>query len=340
MSNGVFWSSVWNYCNGASASSGMSKEKIWAHLAIRVALCALGWWVAPAQAAVQVTPLPDGSTLVGSSGGLEFHLVWDFSVSAAPAAFKQAVEAAAGFYTQMYSNAEVINIAVGWGEVDGMPISAGNLAEGVRPGEHLTYSQVLSGLDKDASHSSAQAQADLTLSATEPLGATHYYVPFAEAKTLGYISPIGTEIDGYIGISKTVALSYTQPVAAGQFDAIGAMEHEISAVMGRVGAVGAVYGSGLYTPLDLFRYSAAGVRATSASAKTPYFSINGGLANLGNYSTTADFGDWNYGSVRGDAYGAATSGTTLTITPNDLIEIAALGYNFTAAGLVITKLNT
>jgi hypothetical protein len=176
------------------------------------------------------------------------------------------------------------------------------------------------------------------LPSTDPLNAKHYYVPFAQAKTLGYISPTGTEIDGYIGISKTVALSFAQPVAAGQFDAIGAMEHEISAVMGRVGAVGAVYGAGVYTLLDLFRCSAPAVRAALASVKTPYFSINGGVSNLGNYSTISDFGDWNYGLVRGDAIGGTTVGTTLAMTPNDLIEQAVLGYNFTAAGLAAAKL--
>ena len=81
MSNGVFWSSVWNYCNGASASSGMSKEKIRAHLAIRVALCALGWWVAPAQAAVQMTPLPDESTR--SAHQEDWNFIW-FGILASP----------------------------------------------------------------------------------------------------------------------------------------------------------------------------------------------------------------------------------------------------------------
>jgi hypothetical protein len=337
MSGGSFWSSSWDHFNGRSASSSISKKKVREHIAIRVALCAFAWWVAPAQATT-VTTLPGGSTLVGSSGGLEFHLIWDSSVSSAPPAFKQAVEAAAAFYTQVYSNAEVINIAVGWGEVDGMPISAGNLAEGVRPGAYLTYAQVMGGLNKHSVNSSVQAKAASTLPSTDPLSAKHYYVPFAQAKTLGYISPTGTEVDGYIGISKTVALSFTQPVAAGQFDAIGAMEHEISAVMGRVGAVGAVYGAGVYTPLDLFRYSAPAVRAALASVKTPYFSINGGVSNLGNYSTISDFGDWNYGLVRGDANGGATVGTTLAMTPNDLIEQAVLGYNFTAAGLAAAKL--
>jgi hypothetical protein len=285
-----------------------------------------------------VKTLSDGSVLVGPSGGLQFHLLWDPSVSAAPAAYKQAVEAAAGYYSQMFSNHEVINIDIGWGEVKGMPISSRDLAEGVRPGIYRTYAQVLSGLDADAGHSSVQAQADATLPSTDPLGARFYYVPYAEAKTLGEISSTGTEIDGYIGMSNAASLDFAQPTASGYFDAVGALEHEISAVMGRVDAVGSAYGAGLYTPLDLFRYSAPGVHATSASAHSPYFSINNGVTNRGNYSTTADFADWNYSLVRGDAYGGATTGTTLGVTANDLIENAVLGYNFTTAGLAAAKL--
>ena len=66
-----------------------------------------------------VQTLSNGSVLVGPSGGLQFHLLWDASVSSAPAAFKGAVEAAAGYFSQMFSNDEVINIDVGWGEADG-----------------------------------------------------------------------------------------------------------------------------------------------------------------------------------------------------------------------------
>jgi hypothetical protein len=285
-----------------------------------------------------VKTLSDGSVLVGPSGGLQFHLLWDPSVSAAPAAYKQAVEAAAGYFSQMFSNNEVINIAIGWGEVKGMPISPGDLADGVRPGIYRTYAQVLNGLRADAGHSSIQAQADASLPATDPLHASFYYVPYAEAKTLGQISPTGTEIDGYIGMSKTVSLDFAQPTAAGYFDAVGALEHEISAVMGRVDAIGSTYGAGLFTPLDLFRYSAPGVRANSAHAASPYFSINGGATNLGNYSTVSDYADWNYSLVHGDSYGAASAGTTLAVSPNDLIEQAVLGYNFTAAGLHAAKL--
>jgi hypothetical protein len=285
-----------------------------------------------------VKTLSDGSVLVGPSGGLQFHLVWDSSVASAPSAFKGAVETAAGYYSQTYSNDEVINIDVGWGEADGIPISGGDLAASVRPGIYRTYAQVLSGLENDAGNSTVQAQADSTLPSTDPLSVYRYYVPFAEAKALGEIPAAGTETDGYVGMSSSVPLDFAQPTAAGYYDAVGAMEHEISEVMGRVDAVGAVYGSGLYTPLDLFRYSAPGVRATSISAPSPYFSIDAGVTNLGNYNATRpDFADWN-SAVRGDAYGGATAGTTLVVTPNDLIETAVLGYNFTAGGLAAAKL--
>jgi hypothetical protein len=51
-----------------------------------------------------------------------------------------------------------------------------------------------------------------------------------------------------------------------------------------------------------------------------------------------DYADWNYNLVRGDAFGAASVGTTLAVSHNDLIEQAVLGYNFTAAGLAAAGL--
>ena len=287
-------------------------------------------------AAVPVKTEPDGSTLVGLSGGLQFHLFWDSSVSSAPAGFKSAAIAAAGFYTQMYANSEVINIHVGWGEVDGIPLGATELSASVRPGLYQQYASVYGALMKDAGYSSFQAQADSTLPTTDPLGAQFYYVPYAEAKTLGFLSSAGTETDGYVGMSSSFPVAFTQPTAAGKYDALGALEHEISEVMGRIGAVGSAYGAGVYTPLDLFRYSTPGVRAASTSAPSPYFSIDGGKTDLGNFSKTSDYADW-VNTVRGDAYGDATLGTTLSVTSNDLIANAVLGYKFTAAGLAAAQ---
>jgi hypothetical protein len=76
-----------------------------------------------------------------------------------------------------------------------------------------------------------------------------------------------------------------------QYDAVGAFDHEISEIMGRIGSVGSVYGSKMYTPLDLFRYTSAGVRDTTIGPTSPYFSIDGGVTNLGTYNNPATGGD-------------------------------------------------
>ena len=146
-------------------------------------------------------------------------------------------------------------------------------------------------------------------------------------------------MDGYIGMSKTASLDFAQPTAAGYFDAVGALEHEISAVMGRVDAVGSAYGAGLYTPLDLFRYSAPGRSCDFAKrANRPISQSMAASRISGIIQRLSDYADWNYSLVRGDAYGAASAGIDPGGDPNDLIEQAVLGYNFTAAGLAAAKL--
>jgi hypothetical protein len=277
-----------------------------------------------------------GSTIVGAAGGLQFDLVWDSSVSSAPAGFESAAIAAATYYTRMFSNPETITINVGWGEVGGTAIGSGSLSESSRAGTYEPYSAVRSALLKDASSSSYQAQADSTLPATDPLGARFYYVTTAEAKGLGLMS--GTGVDGAMGLSSAVSYDFnapTTPMQSNQYDAIGAFEHEISEVMGRIGAVGSVYGSRMYTPLDLFRYTSPGVRDTTIGPTSPYFSIDSGATNLGTYNNPATGGDpsdW-VRTLYGDSYGGGYPGRTMTVSPTDLIEDSVLGYRFTAAGL-------
>jgi hypothetical protein len=289
-----------------------------------------------------VTTEGDGSVLVGAAGGLQFHLVWDSSVSSAPAAFKSAAIAAASFYTQMYENSELITIYVGWNECNGSVIGAGALSESQSTAMYKSYSTVEAALKTDAGESANQAQADSTLTATDPLGAKFYYVPTAEAKAIGLLAPGSTYVDGHIGMSSSVSWDFnapTTPVGSGQFDAIGALEHEISEVMGRTSSVGLQHGPAIYTPLDLFRYTSPGVRDTTVGPTSPYFSIDHGVTNLGVYNNAAqggDLGDW-VNTLRGDSYGYGSPGATLTVSATDLIENSVLGYNLTAAGLAATQ---
>ena len=162
----------------------------------------------------------------------------------------------------------------------------------------------------------------------------------AEAKALGQMT--GTGLDGAVGLSSAYSFDYnapTTPVAPGQYDAIGALEHEISEVMGRFGSVGAEDGSGVYTPLDLFRYTSSGVRDLTVGPASPYFSINNGATNLGTYNNPAtggDASDW-VRTLAGDSYGSGYSGRTAVVSATDLVEDLVLGYKFTTAGLAATQ---
>src|SRR5690242_17914294 len=68
-------------------------------------------------------------TLVGTAGGFQIDLLWDSSVANAPTGFKQAVIDAATNLTGLFTNDEVVNIHVGWGEVGGSRISSSTLGE-------------------------------------------------------------------------------------------------------------------------------------------------------------------------------------------------------------------
>ena len=285
-------------------------------------------------------PPPINSTLVGAVGGLQINLVWDTSVAGAPSGFTSAAIAAATEYTTMFSNPETITIDVGYGEVGGAALSSGNLAQSRFYGTYESYASVRAALLGDAGSSSYQALADSTLGSSDPTNGGNFFVTTAEAKALGQMT--GTGVDGAIGLSNAYSFDYnapTTPVAAGQYDAIGELEHEISEVMGRFGSVGTELGSGVYTPLDLFRYTSSGVRDLTVGPASPYFSINNGATNLGTYNNPAtggDASDW-VRTLAGDSYGWGYSGRTSVVSATDLVEDSVLGYKFTTAGLAATQ---
>ena len=289
-----------------------------------------------AKSVATATPAP---TLVGTAGGLEFDLIWDSSVARAPAAFMSAVETAAGAYAKMFSNKEIVNVAIGYGEIGGQSLASGALAESMSYGYLTNYATVAGDLKKDATSSGYQATADASLAAVDPTKGGSFYVASAEAKALGMVGGGGSSLDGYVGISSSFNFSYSQSsVAANQYDAIGAVEHELSEVMGRVSSDGSLFGRNIYTPLDLFRYTSAATRDLVAGQG--YFSINGGVTNLGTYNNPlkgGDSGDWTP-SLVGDSYGDGYLGHSALLSPTDLVEDATLGYTMTAAAVAATRI--
>jgi hypothetical protein len=284
---------------------------------------------------VSVAPAP---TLVGAAGGLQFNLIWDTSVASAPAAFEKAAIYAASLYTSLYSNHEVINVHVGYGEVNGLSLGAGALGESMSYGYMENYSMLSPALQKDATSSSWQAQADATLPATDPTHGGRFFVSTAEAKALGQVSGTGTGIDGFVGLSSMYAFDYTPNTkpAANQYDAIGTFLHEFSEVMGRTGSLGYTDGTNVFTPLDLFRYSSSGTRDLTPGSG--YFSVNNGVTNLGTYNNPrngGDTADW-IPSLVGDSYGSGYAGVQAALSPTDIIENSVLGYRMTPTAVSAT----
>lgn len=297
------------------------------------------------------------STLVGSAGGLQIDLIWDSSVrsSANYAAIEAAIVAAAEIYTQAYSTPIVINIAVGYGEIDGSKMSSNALGESESYGYITNYSTVDSYLSvADKGLVSDGLMSSNALTADSPPTNGNFFVTSAEAKALGFISGTSTAIDGYIGITNSSSLVYFPAnggsIGASQYDAVGIVAHEIGEVMGRIGIEGETLSpyKDVYTPLDLFRYETPGVRDLTPTAG--YFSTtdgSGGATNLNSYNNPnngGDAADWSSASIGSanavvnDAYDAfGTPGVITHMSPADLLEEASLGYTLTSTGLAEIK---
>src|SRR6202042_1924999 len=94
----------------------------------------------------------------------------------------------------------------------------------------------------------------------DPTGGAGLSVAVAEAAALG-LPTGGVEMAGAAGLNASDPFTFdpNNRAVAGDFDAVGALEHEISEVLGRIAGSGQIAGDvAQYAPLDLFRYVAPG----------------------------------------------------------------------------------
>jgi hypothetical protein len=164
---------------------------------------------------------------------------------------------------------------------------------------------------------------------TDPTKLNQFEIPYAEAEAIGLLPSSLPIADGYIGFSSIANFDFNPVggVTAGDYDFEGLAEHEIEEVMGRITGLQSTSPKWA-TPFDLYRYSAASKSSFSYNAAT-YFSINGGVTNLGdfNYTGNGDRSDWL--SLAGasdlqDAY--FTTGKAFSLSSADLIALDALGW--------------
>jgi hypothetical protein len=276
------------------------------------------------------------STLVGPSTGLQINLIWDASVksNANWAAIESSIVAAAQIFTQQFANHVVINIAVGFGELNGAAMSSNALGESQSAGYITNFATTVNALrNADA----AMGLGNNLTNNNAPTSA-NFFVTSGEAKALGLVAGGSTAIDGYIGIGSSSAISFTAAatgrIAANQYDATGVAAHEISEVMGRIGMEGATLGRYQHvdTPLDLFRYSAPAVRDLTPTSG--YFSLDGGRTSLATFNNPANGGDaadWASGFSARDSFNAfGTPGVIAQVSKADIQAVEVLGYRLAA----------
>ena len=254
----------------------------------------------PAAASGTAPAAPSGAPAPTGTGNFVIEISYDSSVSTAPAGFQSTVGAAVAFFESHITTPMTITINVGFGEttLDGTTtwLASNVLGASTSTGIDVSYGRLRAAL-KASPGSSDQSTAAASLPSTNPTGGGRFYVAEAEAEALGLTKgPEHGGAVGAIGISGTQPLTYasTNGAAAGTYDALGVIEHEISEVLGRTSALSAHDGSGVHTPLDLFRYSSSGVRALQPG--TGYFSIDGGNTALATFNDPAGSGGHRTGS--------------------------------------------
>ena len=258
------------------------------------------------------------------------NVIYDASAANAPADFKAAVASAVAFFQNNFTDAVTLNIAVGWGEVNGQALSPGALGENISFISNYSYTDLRAALTAHAT-SAIDASAVASLPATDPTGGGFLWAPQGEAKALGL--PTGGGLDGFVGFrstANTFDFDESDGVTAGRYDFFSVFVHEITEIMGRQMLDGQTVGgqANSYEPLDLFHFSASGVRIF-AGGVAGYFSADNGVTNIDNFNTLAggDFGDWAASAGQDSFLAFSSSGVINAVTAADMKMMDVLGWN-------------
>lgn len=153
-----------------------------------------------------------------------------------------------------------------------------------------------------------------------------------------FVNTCGQSFDGVVTLTNSFTLNYGTTAVAGQYSAVQAVEHEINEILGG-GGQGSVLnaiaaGNTAYNndvgALDLYRYSAPGVKSFSTSSgASSYFSVDGGVTSIigWNQNSSGDFADFNTNSNIQSAFSSSGILTPYTVLSPEFAMLESLGYN-------------
>jgi hypothetical protein len=270
------------------------------------------------------------TSVATTSSPFVINIAWDASVQSAPAGFTTAIVNAATYLESQFVDPVSVNIAVGYGEVNGAALAGNTLGSTQSYLSSYSYTALRNALSADAT-STDDISAAASLPASSPVNGT-FWTTTADAKALGLAVTGGTAADAFVGFSSTTPFTYddSSGVAAGSYDFNGIALHEFTEAMGRILLTGTTVGTtaNSYNLMDLFHYASAGVQDFSASAPG-YLSADGGSTSIGSFNTNSggDAGDWA-ASMGYDAFDAFTSsGVVNPVSANDLRAIDLVGWD-------------
>ena len=255
-----------------------------------------------------------------------------------PLAARNALANAANVIDAGFSNQTTVNITVGWGDIAGTVLPSGALGSSSSSVLSYSTSAVLGALHTEVSANSDPVKTNAVASLSDVTTPT-VLLTTAEAKALNLYSSVGT--DGYIGFDSTAVWAFSQvgTFAANAYDFTGTALHEITEVLGRISNYDGT--PGIPTLLDLYRFTAPGVRALASAVTagaTNYFSTDHGSTNSGKFNTNpaGDLGDWAAqagGTVAShDVAAAFTSpGIKADFSTADNQLLDAIGWNLNTA---------
>ena len=277
---------------------------------------------------------PETVTLAGS--GLIFVNTYGSGVTAT---FRNEIVAAENYFQSHFTNSCTINCSF-----DLQALNHAYSGENSFSPITVSYSSLVTALHNHATTSDDLAAVAALANLSDPSGGRGFEVPIGEARILGLAGP-GSGIDDAVVLNNFYWTAQTLQNSPN--DAIAVLEHEISeGAMGRIGSLGT--DGGLWAPMDLFRFTAAGQRDLTGGRDgvATYFSPNGSNVatgfqyhnsiNSSGVNDGFDLSDWDQVGSDANAHdpfgpGGPGVGDPGVLSATDLRIMDVLGWTPTGA---------